>query len=60
MFKPLIIIEYMFWISVSFSLKNNQYWTISIKLDTKFLQKEVEDQQVYYDPKSEKEVTVFG
>ena len=60
MFKPLIIIEYMFWISVSFSLKNNQYWTISIKLDTKFLQKDVEEQQVYYDPKSEKEVTVFG
>ena len=60
MFKPLIIIEYMFWISVSFSLKNNQYWTISIKLDTKFLQKEVEDQQVYYDPKSEQEISVIG
>ena len=60
MFKPLIIIEYMFWISVSFSLKNNQYWTISIKLDTKFLQKDVEEQQVYYDPKSEKEISVFG
>ena len=50
----------MFWISVSFSLKNNQYWTISTKLDTKFLQKDVEEQQVYYDPKSEQEISVFG